>query len=144
MLRSPFQPFPMSPRNSPAAVVDMINKVNCRRLLITQHSLGDLASGIRSALEGHDGGSPLHIEEPPTLSAVYPHLGLEDVNSSFLSYPKAERKAEADDLLFYLHSSGSTGFPRPVPVTCRISYHWCIMRKCQGCWYLVSLFNMFL
>ncbi|KAG6328546.1 hypothetical protein ID866_10543, partial [Astraeus odoratus] len=125
-----FIPFPMSPRNSPAAVVDMIKKINCHRLIVTQHSLGDLVFGIRRELAEQD-HEPycLRIEELPTLASVYPHLSHEVASSPFLPYPKQERKPEADDIMYYLHSSGSTGFPKPIPITHRTANHYCLMQS---------------
>lgn len=114
----------MSPRNSSVAVVNMVQMTGCRRLIATRHSLSPLLDSIRATL------AELQIEDPPTLAYVYPELGKETESTQFVSYPAAEERALKDDIMFYLHSSGSTGFPKTIPVTNLTALHWCIMRAC--------------
>lgn len=125
LLISFLKPFPMSPRNSPAAVVNMMRKTGCRRLIATRHSLGSLLDGISAELR------ELQIEDPPTFAYAFPELGRETANTPFVPYPKAEERPSKDNVLFYLHSSGSTGFPKPIPITNITAVHWCMMRECS-------------
>lgn len=113
----------MSPRNLSTAVVNMMQKSGCRRLIATCHSLGPLLDEISTEVAG------LRIEDPPTLAYTYPELGKETGSSPFVPYPKAEGRPFKDDILCYLHSSGSTGFPKPIPITNLTAVHWCIMRE---------------
>lgn len=119
------KPFPMSPRNSPAAVVNMMRKVGCRRLIATRHSLAPLLVGISAEL------AEVQIEDLPTLAYAYPELGKETANTPFVPYPKGGTRPLKDNVMFYLHSSGSTGFPKPIPLTNISAVHWCIMRECS-------------
>ncbi|KAH7882112.1 putative aminoadipate reductase [Phlebopus sp. FC_14] len=118
-------PFPMSPRNSAAAVVDMLQKTGCKRLITTSHSLASLLDGIRTELTAA-GKTPLQIEDLPTLVYAYPDLANEIAGSPFVPYPKAKDRPAGSDVMYYLHSSGSTGFPKPIPITYLIAVHWCI------------------
>ncbi|KAG1905243.1 putative aminoadipate reductase [Suillus fuscotomentosus] len=119
-------PFPMSPRNSAAAVTNMMQKTRCCRLITTQHSLASLIDGVKAGFVSHDTQtSPLQIDEIPALKHLYPALagGTPDENiiphSLGLPWSKYE-------VLFYLHSSGSTGFPKPIPISNLTAIHWCI------------------
>ncbi|KIJ61725.1 hypothetical protein HYDPIDRAFT_158984 [Hydnomerulius pinastri MD-312] len=120
-------PFPMSPRNSSAAVVNMMQKAGCHRLIATQNSLGQLLDGIRSEFASlGDKSYEIRIEELPTLGYAYPKLGKETISAPFVPYPKAEERPVNNEIMFYLHSSGSTGFPKPIPITYLTAVHWCI------------------
>ncbi|KAH0833866.1 putative nonribosomal peptide synthetase [Lanmaoa asiatica] len=117
----------MSPRNSPAAVVNMMRKTGCHRLISTRHSLGTLLDGIRTEFASRvDEPVDLEIEEPPALAYVYPELGKETASTPFVPYPKADERPVNDAIMYYLHSSGSTGFPKPIPITYLTAVHWCI------------------
>ncbi|KAI6017886.1 putative aminoadipate reductase, partial [Pisolithus marmoratus] len=124
IIHSGLIPLVMSPRNSPAAIVNLLKKTNCHRLISTQGSLGSLISGIKEEIAA-PGDKPydLQINEPPTLATVYPYMSEETVNSPFAPYPKGE--INNDDVMFYMHSSGSTGFPKPIPITHLIGKHYC-------------------
>ncbi|KAI6042371.1 putative aminoadipate reductase [Pisolithus marmoratus] len=114
-------PLPMSPRNSPAATISLLRTTKSHRLITTQSSLGSLISEVKRELATPGD----EIDEPPTLATVYPYISEETVDSPFVPYPKGE--VNNDDIMFYLHSSGSTGFPKPIPITYLIGKHWCIM-----------------
>ena len=135
LLKPIFQPFPMSPRNSAPAVIDMLRKTNCHRMIVSRHSLRDLVSTIRAELSKSKEVYRLQIEEPPHLTAVYPYLSTEVVTSPFEPFQKGESGPEKKDVMFYLHSSGSTGFPRPIPITYLTGNHYCLMRESNP-WYM--------
>ena len=128
------KPFPMSPRNSPAAVVNMMRSTRCRRLITTHHSLTPLLSAVSAEL------AELQIEDSPTLAYAYPELGKETASTPFVPYPVAEERFLKDNVMYYLHSSGSTGYPKPIPITNIAAVHWCIMRECSlGCNFVLVL-----
>ncbi|KAI6017887.1 putative aminoadipate reductase [Pisolithus marmoratus] len=119
-------PLPMSPRNSPAAIISLLKTTKSHRLIATQSSLGSLISEVKRELATPgDKVYDLQIDEPPTLATVYPYISEETIDSPFVPYPKGEMNN--NDIMFYLHSSGSTGFPKPIPITYLIGKHWCIM-----------------
>lgn len=97
-------------------------------MIVSQHSLGDHASAIRAELSQSEDPYHLQIEEPPHLATVYPYLSSEVLSSPFVPFPN-EEQPEKNDIMFYLHSSGSTGFPKPIPITYLTGNHYCLMRK---------------
>ena len=111
------QPFPISPRNSPEAILSMLQKTSCTRILTTSPSLGGLISQVIAL-------APFKVEESPTISQCYPFLGHETASHSFESYPALSDELDLDRVIFYLHSSGSTGFPKPIPQTSRTVLSW--------------------
>jgi len=115
------QPFPISSRSSPEAIVSMLQKISCHHILATRASLTPLLTGITS-LTAND--FTLFIEEIPTLAHCYPHLGKETHSDPFVPYPTPKSPRDMDDVILYLHSSGSTGFPKPIPQTNRTVLHW--------------------
>lgn len=125
MVRAGLKPFPMSPRNSAEAVVNMLEKTNCHRM-ITQSSLPpSLISSIQSQLS--DKGFALHLDEIPSLESIFPAIKTEDPNVSpdVPTYPPPPVPFHPDDVVLYLHSSGSTGFPKPIAQTQNMLLQWC-------------------
>ncbi|KZT22888.1 acetyl-CoA synthetase-like protein [Neolentinus lepideus HHB14362 ss-1] len=112
LMRAGLTPFPMSHRNSPAAVCHMLQTTSCHRLITTSASLDSLISGIKAGLSETD--HELQIDELPPLYDAFPHLGHETANDLFTPYP-AMTNCKPDDIIIYIHSSGSTGFPKPIP-----------------------------
>ena len=78
-----YQPFPISPRNSPTALVNLIRKTSAHRVLTTQTTLQGVIDGLKAELEMLDPTYLLGIEESPTLYDVYPHLGKEKIQDPF-------------------------------------------------------------
>ncbi|KAG6907803.1 putative NRPS-like protein biosynthetic cluster [Tephrocybe rancida] len=113
---SAVQPFPISPRNSPGAIVELLTKTSCCRLLTTHAYLDTLIAAVKSHTIGNS-ISDLLIEEVPSIASVYPYLAHETTDDPFERYPPATKRPSPDDLCLYLHSSGSTGNPRPIPQT---------------------------
>ncbi|KZP28667.1 putative aminoadipate reductase [Athelia psychrophila] len=122
MMRAGLVPFPIGPRNSAEAMVSMLQKSGCHRILTTSVTLGPLIAQIK-ALTSAD--SALTFEDAPTVSQCYPYLGQEAFSHPFAPYPVPQAPLDLDQLLFYLHSSGSTGLPKPVPQTSRTLLGWC-------------------
>ena len=120
----------MSSRNSAAAVINMMEKTKCRHLITTHHSLGSLIDGVKANPKYDDTKtSQLQIDEIPILRDLYPSLVRGSSNEAFVSYPPPALRSSRDDILFYLHSSGSTGFPKPIPISNISIIHWCTFRK---------------
>ncbi|KAG6909219.1 putative NRPS-like protein biosynthetic cluster [Tephrocybe rancida] len=117
-------PFPISPRNSPAAVVNLLEKTSCHRIITTNVTLKALIDGIRSQISGTPLLDLLQVEEAPSLATAYPNLGHETPEHSFERFPSPSQPLSRDDLCIYLHSSGSTGFPKAIPQTHLAWMHW--------------------
>ncbi|KAG6878934.1 putative NRPS-like protein biosynthetic cluster [Termitomyces sp. T32_za158] len=114
-------PFPISPRNTPAAIVHLLLKTSCHRLITTSATLSSLLDGVKTELAAD---FDLSIEEIPMLYQIYPRLGNETVDDPFERYPPPLMRPHMSDVALYLHSSGSTGFPKAIPQTYLILAHW--------------------
>lgn len=68
-----FVPFPMSPRNPPQVIVDLLLRTSCRRIASITPNHAALLDDVRRLIG--DTGSGLTIIEIPPISDVYPHLG---------------------------------------------------------------------
>jgi hypothetical protein len=96
----------MSPRNSSAAICDMMRKVSAHRLMVTAASLGTLLSEVKEELAAS--GYELSIEELPEFTDIYPHFGFETADMSFESLALPSADAFVNNAPLILHSSGST------------------------------------
>ncbi|EIN05364.1 acetyl-CoA synthetase-like protein [Punctularia strigosozonata HHB-11173 SS5] len=121
VMRAGYIPFPLSPRNSPPAVVSMLSKTDCTRMVVTRSTLGPLIDVVVDALK--QAGREIEINELPALADLFPHLGHETVDQPFNPYETSPNLAK-DDIALYLHSSGSTGFPKPISLTHETLTHW--------------------
>ncbi|KAG6840630.1 hypothetical protein C0991_005482 [Blastosporella zonata] len=119
-----YQPFPMSPRNSPAAIANLLEKTSCRRVLMTTATLKSLLESVRVHIISDD----LDVDEVPSLSTAYPHLGHEQADHPFESFPGPPNPRSEDDLCIYIHSSGSTGLPKAIPQTHLALMRWALFR----------------
>ncbi|KIK55489.1 hypothetical protein GYMLUDRAFT_99487 [Collybiopsis luxurians FD-317 M1] len=110
-------PLLISPRNTAAAVVNLLIKSSCHRLLTTQSTLHDLIRKIQTELTSSN--HKVVIEEVPALKDLFPKLGTETSKDPFEPYPSSKHPNPADTAVI-LHSSGSTGFPKAIPLTYEI------------------------
>jgi acyl-coenzyme A synthetase/AMP-(fatty) acid ligase len=106
-----YQPFPLSPRNSPAAVVNMLKRVECHHM-ICQPSLEHLLSAVQTQLETED--FALKVDDLLHIDVVFPTLYNKSSDDP-VPYPASETPLTMEDIGIYMHSSGSTGFPKPIP-----------------------------
>ncbi|KZP05121.1 acetyl-CoA synthetase-like protein [Athelia psychrophila] len=114
--------FSISPLNSAEAVVSMLQKSGCHRILTSHASLGGLMAQIGALVPPEHS---LSIQEVPTLAQCYPVLGHETAADAFTPYPAPAAPPEMDEVVLITHSSGSTGFPKPIPHTNRAMLGWC-------------------
>ncbi|TCD62140.1 hypothetical protein EIP91_007292 [Steccherinum ochraceum] len=123
MFRAGIVPFPMSPKNSPEAVCHMLRTTKCHRVL-SQPSLSALTSAVKATLE--EEGHSVQLEELPAFHDIFPTLVSRQVNGDahVEPYPARNPPRGMDDLVIYIHSSGSTGLPKSIPWTERILLTW--------------------
>ncbi|KAJ7488851.1 putative aminoadipate reductase [Mycena latifolia] len=117
-------PFPISHRNSAAATLHLLKSTGSHRLLTTKGSLSHLVDAVASELSLQSPPYELSIEEIPLIRQIYPHLGHETIDDGFVPYPGPATRPSFDELALYLHSSGSTGFPKPIPETHKNLIHY--------------------
>ncbi|KAG6878054.1 putative NRPS-like protein biosynthetic cluster [Termitomyces sp. T159_Od127] len=120
-----FVPFPISPRNTPAAIVHLLIKTSCHRLITTSATLSNILNDVKAELPAE---FDLSIEEIPTLHQLYPKLGTETIYDPFERYPAPPTRPPMSDVALYIHTSGSTGLPKAIPQTYLILSQWTTWR----------------
>lgn len=104
----------------------MLRKTSCREILITP-SLRALIDEVISEIASASDPFELAVNEIPSLDAIYPQLGAESADYPFVKYPP-NKPAKLSDVTHYIHSSGSTGFPKPIPQTNQAVMQWSSFR----------------
>ena len=69
---------------------------------------------------------PLIVEDLPDIREIYPGI---DIQQGPITTPEVEpypdlENPEDHELAMYLHSAGSTGLPKPIPLTQKIIVSW--------------------
>ncbi|KZO93856.1 acetyl-CoA synthetase-like protein [Calocera viscosa TUFC12733] len=113
--------FPLSPRNSFPAVQHLLKTTNCRYLIGSIPKQGEPGTALQQmASQLLQDPSELKLIELPKYDALYPRLAqwpplpYNPVTDSVpIIQPSAARK-DAPTLI--IHSSGSTAFPKPIPL----------------------------
>ncbi|KAJ7470077.1 hypothetical protein B0H11DRAFT_2434091, partial [Mycena galericulata] len=116
--------FPISSRNSPAGIFQLLRASSCHRMLATCVTLAPLLTAIRKHIAAVDPNFALTIDEIPLLGHMYPSIGLENLANPFQPYLTQIPRPSLDDIGLYMHSSGSTGFPKAVTQTHRALMQW--------------------
>ncbi|GBE84591.1 acetyl-CoA synthetase-like protein [Sparassis crispa] len=124
LIRASLVPFPMSPRNSAAAIVKMLKGTDCHR--IVHHApFISLTDAVRAALpETYN----LQFDVLPNLSDIFPSFA--SPSAGLFSSPEPYSTctdtpiSRPHEPVLYLHSSGSTGFPKPIPQSQLSVLHW--------------------
>lgn len=111
----------MSPRNSPVAVVNMLKKTNCHYILIIAPLPDAFLGQIREQYNAQ-----LRFVKLPHIVQFFPKLGSEKLNDPFEPFPYV--RPHQDEVASYLHSSGSTGFPKPIALSHIRIVQW--LRQC--------------
>ncbi|KAF7378108.1 Acetyl-CoA synthetase-like protein [Mycena sanguinolenta] len=111
-------PFPISHRNTTAAIFHLLKNTGSHRVLTTIGS-----RRVVETVSTDNAGYDLSIEDIPLLGQIYPHLGHETPKHPFVPYLSPTTSISLDNVALYLHSSGSTGLPKPIPQTHRNLVH---------------------
>ncbi|KAJ7636417.1 hypothetical protein FB45DRAFT_1138067 [Roridomyces roridus] len=104
-----------------AAISHLTKELPTRNL--PAFALAPLLSRLEQHIEEAAPEFALRIDEVPSLAQVYPNLGAETPEFAFKPYPEGNVNPDPDDLLMYIHSSGSTGFPKAIPYNYRALNH---------------------
>ena len=105
-----------------------MKKTNCSRIVTLDHAYKALIDGIRREHEA----TQLTVFELPTLRYAFPKLGQEVAADPFTPYPPPSKRPDLDSPAIYLHSSGSTGFPKPIAHSYRLQIQW-FARRMLAC-----------
>ncbi|THV07008.1 acetyl-CoA synthetase-like protein [Dendrothele bispora CBS 962.96] len=120
ILRADMTCFPISPRNSAIAVAHLLSKVEVDHVLVGHDSA--MESLLKDALHllkvktFEPKGSGVMI---PTFSPMltFEDLFLKDVSTKADASDLPLKYTDPNEIVMYLHSSGSTAFPKPIPWT---------------------------
>ncbi|KIJ16095.1 hypothetical protein PAXINDRAFT_11135 [Paxillus involutus ATCC 200175] len=121
-------PFPVSSRNSAAAIVNMMKKTNCSWIVTLAHAHRALVNAICQESEG----TQLTLDELPTLACAFPKLGKEVAADPFDPYPPPAKRPELHSPAIYVHSSGSTGPRKPIAHSHQFQIHWLTQPGIRG------------
>jgi hypothetical protein len=103
----------------------MIKKTNCSWIVTLAHAHQSLINAI--CQESED--TQLTIDELPTLACAFPKLGNEVEADPFDPYPPPSKRPELHSPAIYVHSSGSTAFPKAIAHSHQFQIHWLTQRK---------------
>ncbi|KAN0080413.1 hypothetical protein V8E55_009979 [Tylopilus felleus] len=106
--------------NSPAAVISIMKKINCSRIV----TLYDAHRNLIDALREQGSDLAFTVEEMPPISYAFPKLGHEIQADLFIPYPHSASRPDQNRPSIYIHSSGSTGFPKAIPQSYKVQIHW--------------------
>ncbi|EJT96904.1 acetyl-CoA synthetase-like protein [Dacryopinax primogenitus] len=133
IVRAGFVAFPMSTGNSLPALEHPILQTSCRYLFGSRDVCGARPSTLKDVTSSLLDLSPsLQLIDVPSCADLYPRLRMHpvlpyDPKADALLTPLIEplhshpRPATLQDPAFFLHSSGSTNLPKPIPFSHR---HW--------------------
>ncbi|THU89870.1 acetyl-CoA synthetase-like protein [Dendrothele bispora CBS 962.96] len=121
VMRANFVLFPISPRNSPQAVAHLIQKVGVAHMLVGfDQSMQELMERAIEFLRTEYGYREDQIPMTsmmPSFEDLYLENGPEMIEKIREEIPL--KRQQPQDIQFYLHSSGSTAFPKPISYTTR-------------------------
>ncbi|KAK0189809.1 putative aminoadipate reductase [Armillaria mellea] len=136
LMKAGHTPYLLSPRNSSAATAKLLQDVGSRHL-VASSVFTALVEEIRLQLE-FESSVDISVSEVPSLHSIFPNLGSETHRDPFTPYVSTTRSL-LTDVAFYLHSSGSTGFPKTIPQTQTSILHWCSFQSIRDLIYQPSL-----
>ncbi|CAA7263093.1 unnamed protein product [Cyclocybe aegerita] len=124
LIRAGLVPFPISPRNSPLAIIHLLQESSCHKIVGTRATVGNLFDEVEAKVAAAGEPFKLDFVEIPTLEDLFPKLGREVKDDSFVPYSTLAQRPSLESVCMYLHSSGSTGFPKCIPQTHRTLVEW--------------------
>ncbi|KAK0458897.1 uncharacterized protein EV420DRAFT_1269857 [Desarmillaria tabescens] len=109
IMKADYVVFPISPRSSAAAVAHLLEKVSVRHILVSKDPA--MQALVKGALDILQMSADHNI-----LPFSFPSPSLEDL---FTDAPITDEvpygRGKLDDVVMYIHSSGSTAFPKAIP-----------------------------
>ncbi|KDQ07667.1 hypothetical protein BOTBODRAFT_166803 [Botryobasidium botryosum FD-172 SS1] len=121
IIRAGYTAFPISPRNSPEAVAHLLHQTGSTHLVVgNEQALRELAqSALGLVARQHQRASAIVDIPIPAFGDLYIENDVDFEPLPPMVTPDFTQTA------LILHSSGSTSFPKPIPLTHRIQLQWC-------------------
>ncbi|KII90166.1 hypothetical protein PLICRDRAFT_40364 [Plicaturopsis crispa FD-325 SS-3] len=107
IMRSGHIPFPISPRNSPPIVTHLLNKTSASILFVSPDPAMQSLAAAGSKDINYAG---LELHDMPLHEALFP------AEDGPVPTPPITQWLAANELALILHSSGSTAYPKPIPI----------------------------
>ncbi|KAF5351581.1 hypothetical protein D9758_007201 [Tetrapyrgos nigripes] len=108
IMRAGYYPFPLSARNSPAAIAHLLRTKNVQHVLVNKE--GPMKGLINASLQKSE--LIVHVHDMPTFDELYN-------STKSVDLPPVEGVTQ-ESVAVILHSSGSTAFPKPITLTMRM------------------------
>lgn len=121
ILRAGFTGFPISSRNSPAALAHLLAKTNVKALFVSPDDPTQnlVHAGLETLQATSQQGAASGVYKPYVASIpMHGELYPADEIEPFVYLPDM-KDVNIDAKAVILHSSGSTAFPKPIPYTHR-------------------------
>ncbi|KAG8854181.1 hypothetical protein FRB96_007737 [Tulasnella sp. 330] len=108
--------FPISTRNSVAAIAHLLKETGCTQLIVFGgEPITNAVNQVRDELRGQRSGAEvLHVHEAPTFEKFFPIYGPSGKDDEDVEDVAPLRKSSTKEHALIIHSSGSTSFPKPI------------------------------
>jgi acyl-coenzyme A synthetase/AMP-(fatty) acid ligase len=120
----------------------MLRKISSHRLIATTTSLGSLLEDVKKELAAAD--YALEIQELPAFPDIYPRFTHESIQDPFEPMALPSRDTYMNEIVLYLHTSGTTGFPKIIPWTHEVFSKYTFAPYCDEYRSLDSGFRKFI
>ena len=99
--------------------------------MLSQPSMMHLIEQVKDEMKSK--GIHLRVDLVPTLHDLFPRLGgLDAPEITSPLYPAPEIPHKLDDVAMYFHSSGSTGYPKSIPIKVVQTAQWMRHSMCYN------------
>ena len=114
-------------------MINLIRISSVKKIIMTTNTIGSLADEVVQTLTALDSTWPSRISEPPRLSQLFPHLagGGELLEEEDHTPSTSVVKPDLKSTCIYLHSSGSTGLPKAIPISHHEAIKYMRFRMCH-------------
>lgn len=112
----------MSPKNSVPAFLNLLEKTNCHHI-VSQPAFAPIVSALQARLAEKQ--FKVQIIDLPQVHDIFPSLSKATSIERVERFPLSAKPFHKEEIVLYLHSSGSTGHPKPIPQNHAVVLQWC-------------------
>ena len=105
----------------------MLKNISCKKMIYNP-SVSTISSIVQAQMQ--ENGSLIDLILLPDLYSIFPSLNTSREDGELFPYPYDFSLSGPDEVVLYLHSSGSTGSPKSIPQTHRTVLQWANAREC--------------